>query len=250
MSLDHPTRADRVIAGGGLLALLTALWVSHRARGRADRAKRDAETKNLERSAPRAPALRDAVPPPSMEGLWPLPMWGDYSPVVSDGWGSRRRTLDGTPRPHRGVDLMYPRKSLDDQAAAYPPNTAGGATWHFVPDGIDVLAARAGTVTYAAPTPRGHAVTIDHRDGWSTFYQHLASLRVARGDVVTAGQPLGRVGGDPTQARALRHLHFEVRRHGTPIDPAPLLRTWHRLRPLAVADGASATVLLPPPRFV
>jgi len=180
---------------------------------------------------------------------WPVPMWQDYSPVVSDGWGSGRSSLDGAPLVHRGVDVMYARKSLDDHAQALPRGTAGGSKWYFMPAGISALAAREGRVIYAARGPRGHAVTIRHADRWSTFYQHLASVRVRVGDHIAAGDVLGEIGGDPTQKPALRHLHFELRDpHGRAIDPKPHLLTWPRARALAIADGASATVLLPPPK--
>lgn len=180
---------------------------------------------------------------------WPVPMWRGYSPQVSSGWGSPRTALDGTPLSHRGVDLMYPRKSLDDQAEAFPRGTAGGSKWHFMPTGIPVLAARTGRVVFARRGPRGHAVTIRHADGWTTFYQHLASLSVRVAEDVDAGDVLGELGGDPTQKPPLRHLHFELRDpHGRAIDAKTHLLTWPRARALAVTDGASATVLLPPPQ--
>lgn len=202
-----------------------------------------------------APATEQASTAPSSARpapsgwQWPVPMWGDYSPTVSDGWGSDRHSLDGKPRIHRGVDILYSRKSLDDQGDAFPRGTAGGSKWFFMPTGIPVLAARGGRVVYAKRGPRGHAVTVLHADGWTTFYQHLAGLLVAVGDTVAAGEVLGELGGDPTQKPALRHLHFEVRDpNKLAIDPKPYLLTWPRVRPLAVTNGAIATVLLPPPR--
>lgn len=220
------------VAGGGLL-----LWSLLRNRSPA--------REPLEHASDAPSDLR----PPASGWQWPVPMWRDYSPAVSDGWGSMRTALDGTPLVHRGVDLMYPRKSLDDQAATFPRGSAGGSKWHFMPTGIPVLAARGGYVVYARRGPRGHAVTLDHGHGWTTFYQHLASLRVSVGDKVAAGDVLGEAGGDPTQTPALRHLHFELRDPlGRAIDPKPYLLTWPRARALAVADGASATVLLPPPK--
>jgi murein DD-endopeptidase MepM/ murein hydrolase activator NlpD len=202
-------------------------------------------------TAPLAPAAdRAATPQPARTGWqWPVPMWGDYSPQVSDGWGSPRRTLDGKPRTHEGVDLMFPRKSLDDLVDAYPRGSAGGAKWHFMPTGVPALAARGGRVTYAKNTARGYAVIVRHADNWRTFYQHLAHLLVGVGDTVAAGEVLGEIGGDPTQHPPLRHLHFELRApDGRAINPKPHLLTWPRVRPLAVADGAIASVLLPAPR--
>lgn len=225
-------------AGGGLL-----VWTLLR---------RQAPSASRTPAPPRSPA-RSLVPtasraPSGDDWQWPIPIWKGRSPVISDGWGSRRRTLDGKPRTHQGVDLMYPRASLDDMADAFPPNTAGGSKWHFMPEHVPVLAARAGRVTYAERTPRGIAIVVRHPDGWSTFYQHLATLRVARGEDIETGQILGEVGGDPTQRPALRHLHFEIRRPGgNAIDPRPLLRTWPRVELFVVDDGI-ASITHPPPR--
>jgi len=225
------------VAGSGLL-----IWSIARNRSQSI-------TATTEHAIEQATTSPSTARPAATGWQWPVPMWGDYSPKVSDGWGSKRHTLDGTARIHRGVDIMYPRKSLDDQAVDFPRGTAGGSKWHFMPTGIPVLAARAGRVVYAKRGPRGHAVTVKHADGWTSFYQHMTGLLVAVGDTVAAGEVLGELGGDPTQKPALRHLHFEVRDpSGAAIDSKPHLLTWPRVRPLAVADGAIATVLLPPPR--
>jgi hypothetical protein len=60
---------------------------------------------------------------------------------------------------------------------------------------------------------------IEHRDGWSTQYCHMAkgSLRIKPGDDVTAGQPLGLVGlsGDTE----FPHVHLTIRHNGTMVDP-------------------------------
>jgi murein DD-endopeptidase MepM/ murein hydrolase activator NlpD len=55
----------------------------------------------------------------------------------------------------------------------------------------------------------------------STLYAHQARLMVTEGDTVRAGQVIGVVGS--TGYSTGRHLHFEVRLDGTPVDPAPYL---------------------------
>jgi murein DD-endopeptidase MepM/ murein hydrolase activator NlpD len=183
---------------------------------------------------------------------WPIPMWGDYGPVISDGWGSPRTNLDGTERIHYGVDLMYPRRSVRDKATECPAGTPGGSAWHFMPLGVPALAAAAGIVVYAQKTARGHTVQIHHPGNWSTFYQHLADLKVREGEPVRLGQVLGDVGGDPTQRNPLRHLHFELWRGRTQrpgaIDPKPSLLTWQRTRLFPLPDGTHFAETLPPPR--
>lgn len=70
----------------------------------------------------------------------------------------------------------------------------------------------------------GNQVVIDHGGGLVTRYCHLedASMRVKAGDRVARGQLLGWMG---TTGRSTgEHLHFQVERDGTPVDPLPFLR--------------------------
>jgi murein DD-endopeptidase MepM/ murein hydrolase activator NlpD len=98
------------------------------------------------------------------------------------------------------------------------------------PCGTPLVAARGGRVRKATydPVLYGNLVIVrgrrNHRDYW---YAHLsASPRLARGDRVRTGQRLGSIGATGNAASVGCHLHFEVRDHGRPIDPAPLLHRW------------------------
>jgi len=96
--------------------------------------------------------------------------------------------------------------------------------------GID-MAAPAGTIVRAAaggrvrvawsPAGYGLYVVVDHGGGIGTLYGHLESTAVLSGDAVAPGAELGRVGS--TGLSTGPHLHFEVRRGGRPVDPAPWL---------------------------
>jgi murein DD-endopeptidase MepM/ murein hydrolase activator NlpD len=88
--------------------------------------------------------------------------------------------------------------------------------------GTEVAAAAGGTVVHAGPAGTyGNLVTVRHDNGFETRYAHLSQVDVKVGDVVPAGAELGKVG--TTGYSTGPHLHFEVRRDGVPIDPAPLL---------------------------
>jgi hypothetical protein len=65
----------------------------------------------------------------------------------------------------------------------------------------------------------GNFVLLDHGNGWVTQYGHLrrGSVRVKPGDRVAAGQRLGLIG--LSGHTEFPHVHFEVRHHGTPVDP-------------------------------
>lgn len=94
---------------------------------------------------------------------------------------------------------------------------------YAVRPGDMVRAASGGTVVSAGEVPRryGRVVAIDHGQGWTTFYGHLTRVTVSQGDIVRAGERIGLAG------RAGRtdgpQLHFEIRRSGQPVDPAPLI---------------------------
>jgi len=67
----------------------------------------------------------------------------------------------------------------------------------------------------------GNLVVVQHRLGYTSWYAHLSSVAVSSGQAVEGGTRNGYVGS--TGYSTGPHLHFEVRRYDTPIDPAPLL---------------------------
>ncbi len=174
--------------------------------------------------------------------VFPVPDLGDRRPEISDGWGSPRTDPDGTRRLHLGVDIMFRRRSRADLIERYPAGTTHGTRGYFLPDGVPALAASAGTVSYAAWTRRGFTVQIGHPAGWTTYYTHLSSLAVERGQAVVAGQPIGIIGHDPMDRRRLMHLHFEMwcdHSRAQATDPKPYVLAWQR----RVMPG-----WMPPPR--
>lgn len=89
-------------------------------------------------------------------------------------------------------------------------------------DGSPVVAVAGGTVRRLGyDGPYGNKVELRHRDGTVTWYCHLSSFHVSRGDELRAGEKLGTVGSTGNVTGA--HLHLEVRSGGRPIDPAAAL---------------------------
>ena len=174
---------------------------------------------------------RDQNDPLPGRWVWPVGVWRGRKPEITDGFTSRRRTPAGDLIPHGGVDLMYRRIPGD----TWPAGTPHGTPNFVMPDGRAALAASDGVVSLAANTPRGWTVLIDHAPRkLTTYYTHLSSLLVASKQAVTAGMPIGIIGGDPLDGEHLMHLHFEVRRGGADdrIDPQPLMASWeYRLDP-------------------
>ena len=90
------------------------------------------------------------------------------------------------------------------------------------PSGIPIHAAAPGVVVLAAyDKGYGRHVVIQHENGFTTLYAHMSVLSAKAGERVTAGSVIGKVGR--TGRATGPHLHFEVKRNGTYVDPEPLL---------------------------
>ncbi|HEU0074367.1 MAG TPA: M23 family metallopeptidase [Dehalococcoidia bacterium] len=134
------------------------------------------------------------------------------------------------------------------------PLTSEMGPWHTL--GIDIgldydvdspiSASARGRVTWAGGEDwetYGHHVIIDHGGGMETLYGHLYEVFVKEGDVVSQGQLLG-YGGDTGIADG-KHLHFEVHKDGSLIDPQHVLPPYgeDRPEPLVADCGAEAIVV-------
>jgi murein DD-endopeptidase MepM/ murein hydrolase activator NlpD len=87
-----------------------------------------------------------------------------------------------------------------------------------VPSGTPVHAANSGTVIWCGwMSGYGNLVMIDHHNGLVTLYGHNTSVAVHCGEDVSQGQVVSYSGC--TGFCTGPHVHFEVRLHGTPVDP-------------------------------
>lgn len=64
----------------------------------------------------------------------------------------------------------------------------------------------------------GNYVLLQHAEGYSSFYGHASKILVRKGDKVSIGQSIAAVG--TTGLSTGPHLHFEVRKNKTRLDPA------------------------------
>lgn len=107
-----------------------------------------------------------------------------------------------------------------------PITSPFGMRWGRMHEGLDlaasygspIRAAQAGTVIYCGwMSGYGNFVMIDHGNGLVTTYAHQARIAVGCNQTVSQGQTIGYVGSSGNSTGP--HLHFEVRRNSSPVDP-------------------------------
>jgi len=93
-----------------------------------------------------------------------------------------------------------------------------------VPEGTPIKAASGGRVIYSGSGIKGYGniIIIKHANNYFTVYAHNKENHVLEGDMVRQGQIIGKVG--QTGRASGPHLHFEIRKGKTPVDPLKLLR--------------------------
>ena len=92
------------------------------------------------------------------------------------------------------------------------------------PTGTAVTAPAPGRVLFAGMLQMtGYTILIEHGYGLKSWYQHMDSVAVQPGDMVTTGQKLGEVGS--TGFATGPHLHYGMSVNGTFVNP------WQYLQP-------------------
>ncbi len=120
---------------------------------------------------------------------WPAP---GYKSITSK-YGMRFHPIVKQNKLHTGIDIRAPK-------------------------GAKIVAVDSGRVLQVSYNAAyGNMIIIDHGGGIATLYAHLSKFEVSSGANVTKGQVIGRAGS--TGWSTGPHLHFEVRKNGTPVNP-------------------------------
>ncbi len=139
------------------------------------------------------------IPPPRLRGFnWPL-----QNVEITSPFGKRGKDF------HEGLDLR-------------------------APTGTPVFASQSGVVLYAGQQIRGYGklVVVRHPGRIATLYAHNSKLLVRHGQQVRQGEKIcisgatGHVSGP--------HLHFEIRKGLSPLNPLPYLPMPEKAQPVPV----------------
>ena len=124
-----------------------------------------------------------------------------------------------------------------DRKVAFPAilPTEGYITRGYLPEqhhfGLDIAgkigtpveAAADGYVVFAGWTNEdGYVVILSHADGFLTFYKHNQSLLKSANMFVKRGEPIALLGNSGRTSSG-PHLHFEIWKDGTPVNPTSYL---------------------------
>lgn len=145
------------------------------------------------------------------------PLWGEQFVMpresrVTSGFGDGRVFNGQVSSRHMGLDLRGAR-------------------------GDTVVAAADGEVLLVQPfLLAGNVVYLNHGAGILSAYFHLSEQLVSEGDVVAAGEPVGRVGA--TGRVTGPHLHWVVRYGRTSVDPRSLLEVMEEVRAVEAGEGS------------
>jgi murein DD-endopeptidase MepM/ murein hydrolase activator NlpD len=133
------------------------------------------------------------VDPSLAPDLWPISHPGRE---VISRFGSLR-ARGGRGRRHTGIDIKAPMRT-------------------------PILATAGGEVVFSGQQRGyGKVVIVDHGNGFKTLYAHLNTASVKKGETVARGQVVGELGR--TGRVTTHHLHYEVIREDTPVNPEPYL---------------------------
>ncbi len=116
---------------------------------------------------------------------------------ISSGFGKRVSPIYGEEMFHNGIDIC-------------------------VIEGTSVKAAAAGKVIFSGwKEGYGNMVVIRHENNYLTVYAHLAESKVAEHQQVKQNQEIALSGNTGLTTGA--HLHFEIRKYDTPLNPVRML---------------------------
>lgn len=148
------------------------------------------------------------------------------SPETNKKFSAIKARLDALNAANTGdkVTFIFP---LEIRSAGYISSYWGDGRNHkgmdfATPKGTNIYAVADGKVTISQDSSSyGYYIEIEHKNGIKTRYAHASKLLVEVGQTVKQGDHIAEVGS--TGRSTGNHLHFEVWKNGTRVNPAPYL---------------------------
>jgi lipoprotein NlpD len=150
----------------------------------------------------------------------------DREQIVSSGAGTRIENAPNPPVESTSLAMHAPAASnwiwptSGQLLSSFSTNSKGLKISGQM--GQAIVATAAGEVVYSGDGLRGYGnlIIIKHNDTLLSAYAHNSKLLVKEGETVTQGQQIAEMGSTDTDSP---QLHFEIRRHGKPVDPMEFL---------------------------
>jgi murein DD-endopeptidase MepM/ murein hydrolase activator NlpD len=135
-------------------------------------------------------------PKSEAEEVFHIPIKGE----ISSGFGMRLHPIKGSKEMHNGIDI---KANQGDPYFAF---------------------AKGEVIEVGFEASLGNYIQLQHENGITSHYLHSSKVLVKKGQQVEGGEKIGLVGS--TGYAVGPHLHFEVRKNNSPINPLEIIKKW------------------------
>lgn len=181
--------------------------------------------RRLRLEAPAAPIRRIGLAPAHRDA--PLSQAGPADkarPDTARAISARAVPAKFSPSPDAVLPQGWDWPASGEVLTRFDPGAGNKGIDIVAAEGAPIRAAASGQVAYAGEGPRGYGmiVIIKHDAARLSVYAHQSRILVNEGQRVPRGAVIGEMGR--SGSRRVK-LHFEIREHGKPVDPARFLPT-------------------------
>ena len=175
------------------------------------------------------PVVENQVPQESVEDKIPDAANTTVSTASVPQTESETNYHPSNPLPQEAPRIVFPAMM---PVEGYTTRGYSPAQGHFGLDiaaklGSLVCASADGYIVFSGWThDDGYQIIISHNGGFLTFYKHNESLLKSTNAFVKRGEPIALL-GNSGQTSSGPHVHFEIWKNGTPVDPKLFLLNYN-----------------------
>ena len=128
-----------------------------------------------------------------------FPIEQKFNPKISSKFGIRKHPILKIRKMHKGIDIVADEKA-------------------------NILSVKNGKVIDISENDiaYGKFVVIKHKNGLRSFYAHMNSINVKKGQIVKTGEKIGVIGNSGRSIN--RHLHFEILKNQKNVNPLDFIK--------------------------